>query len=191
MRRIEVSPAAVSALCLLFYLDPRGAFCPFVLAAAAHEAGHLVALCVCGSRVRSLRLGGTGAVLAHAPLPWARQLACTLAGPAVNCICALCFARLAPRFAIISALLAAYNLLPVEPLDGGNALRALAERLLCAHRAQRVMRIVRALTLGSLCAGAAAASLVLRAGIWPLLLCAALLSRLPREKPVANWHAAS
>lgn len=182
MRRIEISPAAVAAGCVLFYLDPCGAFCPFVLAAALHEASHLLALGACGAGARRFRLGGMGAVLSHAPLPCAREVLCALAGPGMNAVCAFAFARSLPRFAAVSALLAAYNLLPVEPLDGGTALRALAEHHCGPLRGREIVRTVRAATLATLALAALWCSFGLHGGVWPLILCAALLARLPKQE---------
>lgn len=182
MRRLEISPAAVAAGCVLFYLDPRGAFCPFALAAVLHEASHLLALRLCGAGTQRLRLGGTGAVLSHTPLPCARQIFCALAGPGANVLCTFAFARWAPRFAAVSALLGAYNLLPVEPLDGGTALRALAERRFGSVLGGRLVRAVRAATLLILAMAALWCCFALHGGIWPLILCAAVLARLPKRE---------
>ena len=191
VRKIDIRPEAAAAACLLFYLDPSGAFLPFLAAAALHEAAHIAALWLCGGRGMRLRLGGTGAVLSHAPLPPGRLVFCALAGPAANLICLAAFARCAPRLAAVSALLGAYNLLPVEPLDGGTALRA----ALCPHlslvRCDRVMAAVRAVTLSVLGLLALWCALYLRGGIWPLLLLGALLVRLPGEKRVANRAASA
>jgi len=51
-------------------------------------------------------------------------LLCVLAGPAVNVLLAVVFARLSHDylFAGANAILAAYNLLPIRNLDGGRAL---------------------------------------------------------------------
>ncbi len=191
MRRIEIRPEAAAALCLLYYLDPRGAFLPFVCAAALHELSHLAALRVCGGRAIHFRFGGTGAVISHAALPPGRMMLCALAGPTANAACVAAFARCAPRFAAVSALLGAYNLLPVEPLDGGAALRAALACRLPPDRCDRVMAAVRAVTLAVLAALALWCALYLRGGIWPLLLLGALLLRLPGEKRVANRAASA
>ncbi len=191
MRRIELRPAAVAALCLLFYLDPWHAFVPFVLACALHEAGHLVALFLCGCRVQGIRVSGTGALIVSAPLPPERQVFCALAGPAVNLLSFFAFTRAAPHFAAVSALLAAYNLLPIEPLDGGTALRCALERRLSPDRADRICSAVRAVTLSLFALGALWCCFALRGGVWALALLCILLLRLPKENPVAKRRTVS
>ena len=104
-----------------------------LLAAAMHECGHLAALALLRVPVLGLRLGAMGAVL-YAPgaarLSYGRELAVTLAGPAVNLLSAPLVAALAARwgwdwgylFAGAHTVLGVYNLLPIPPLDGGRAL---------------------------------------------------------------------
>ena len=103
-----------------------------LLAATLHELGHLAALRAFGVPVRGLRLSAWGAVL-YAPgtcrLSYGRELLVTLAGPAVNLLCAPALAFLAVRtrwepgflLAGAHAVLGVYNLLPIAPLDGGTA----------------------------------------------------------------------
>ena len=104
-----------------------------LLAAAAHELGHLALLRAFRVPVEGLRLGAFGAVIfarGARRLSYGRELAVTLAGPAVNLVCAPLLSRLATRvgwewgvlFAGAHLLLGAFNLLPVPPLDGHRAL---------------------------------------------------------------------
>ena len=103
------------------------------LAAALHECGHLLMLRIFRVNVEGLRLSALGAVLyarGTQRLSYGRELAVTLAGPAVNLLfgflTALCSLRLGWVdgfvFAGAHLLLAAFNLLPVPPLDGSRAL---------------------------------------------------------------------
>ena len=104
-----------------------------LLAAAMHECGHLAALALYRVPVDGVRLGGFGAVIyarGAARLSYGRELAVTLAGPAVNLLCAPLLSALSARcawawgylFAGAHAVLGVYNLLPIPPLDGGRAL---------------------------------------------------------------------
>ena len=104
-----------------------------LLAAALHECGHLAVLRIFRVPVEGLRLTALGAELyakGAQRLSYARELLVTLAGPAANLLCALAsalFARFTQQelfyiFAGANAVLCAYNLLPIQPLDGGRAL---------------------------------------------------------------------
>ena len=97
-------------------------------ASAVHELGHCLALRCLGASCGRLRLGALGAVLETGGwrLSYGRELACVLAGPGANLLCALLLA-VAGRgnWAVIAGanlVLCVFNLLPLRPLDGGHAL---------------------------------------------------------------------
>ena len=103
--------------------------------------------------VEGLRLGPFGAVIC-APgasrLSYGRELAVTLAGPAVNLLAAPLLAAFArggddPRwylFAGAHAALGLYNLLPILPLDGGRALYLAAAYCLGPAAGERIAAAV-------------------------------------------------
>ena len=166
-------PGAVALVSALFFLDPRELLPGFLAAVAVHELGHLAVLAwLSPGRVRfGLRAGG--ALLETGLLGWRQEALCALAGPAAGFV----FAGLAfPRFpvaAAMSSLLSRWNLLPVEPLDGGRALAALTLGLLPGaglgwlRRGEQVFLLLFALR-------GAYHTLCLHAGPLPLLLAAAL-----------------
>ena len=97
-----------------------------LLAAAVHEGGHLAAVFFCGGKIRSVEFGGFGIRIRpfFSRLPSARrEAAMLLAGPAAGfaaCVPALLCGRW--RFALLSAGLSCFNLLPFPGLDGGGLL---------------------------------------------------------------------
>ena len=178
MTRFELRPGFVALVCLLYYISPAQWFWPFVLLMAVHELGHILVLLCLHIPVEQLQLGALGAQLRTGEMHGVQELWCALAGPAVNLLLFFLLLRPLPRWAMLSALLAAFNLLPVYPLDGGRIVRIVLRRLLPLHRAdQAELAIGAALVLLS-------AALSLRAailgphGLWPLLLSAALFVRL-------------
>lgn len=113
------------ALIVLALLGGAGpALPPVLLAAACHELGHLAALRLAGARVERLRLNAFGAEIRADTrrLSYPREIACTLAGPAVNLALALLLARATLHFTAAGAnlVLGCFNLLPIPALDGGR-----------------------------------------------------------------------
>lgn len=153
-----------------------------LLAAALHECGHLALLWHYGVPVEGLRLGASGAaILARGTrrLGYPQELCVTLAGPAVNLLCALAAAAPAVRlcwdwgllFAGAHALLGAYNLLPIRPLDGGQALYLLLAWFFGPDTAERAATAVSLTAAAALALGGA---YLTRRGGGALFLLAAL-----------------
>lgn len=120
-----------------------------LLALLVHELGHLFTARGLGYRVRSLELWPFGAALGMELAAGSRvALPVALAGPLCSLAAAgmsLLTLRLLPGtgsvmepFFLLNLSLAAVNLLPAEPLDGGRALAALLSRPLGHGRARRL-----------------------------------------------------
>ena len=102
------------------------------LSSIAHETGHVMCLFLFGVRPRSITLGFFGMRMICADenrLDYRRDAIFLLSGVAVNLFLiavALPFCRAGSRFAdyvfAVNAVIALFNLLPVETLDGGKAL---------------------------------------------------------------------
>lgn len=135
-----------------------------LLAALVHEGGHLVTLRLFGAGRGKLLIDGAG-------LNWQRrgkllsygaELAAILAGPAANIISALILARIAAVsgwhggffLAGTQLVLGGFNLLPIVPLDGAQALETFLSWLIEPVTAFRITAAVSLLTLGMLLASA-------------------------------------
>ena len=164
-----MTPGFAVLLGVAVCLDPGGLFLPFAAATLAHELGHLIAMGACHVPPSSVRLGLAGVTI-FAAFPGPRQeLICAAAGPLANLLSSTILLPAAPKFAAAGILLAAFNLLPVYPLDGGRIVRAVAPR------AAETVSVVTAAVL--LLAGAVLTA-VFHLGLWPLILLFLLLGRI-------------
>ena len=178
LRRIEVSPGFVAFLCAYYYFDPARTFAPFVFSVLAHEAAHLLALQLIGAEIHKLRLCGSGATILTQPLRYGQEILVATAGPAVNLLLLALTAQRDPPLALVNLCLLCYNLLPLYPLDGGRILRAVLRLLFAERAAELLEQCIGALCLLSLLALSCYLTCVWHAGLWPVLLCAALLLRI-------------
>ena len=162
------------ALIALALLAGAGPVLPVVLlSAAGHELGHLAALGVMGARVERVRLTAFGAeiVADTRRLSYPREIFCTMAGPAVNLVLAVMFARVTGDITMAGAnlLLGCFNLLPVPALDGGRALHLLVSWLWDPMAADAVCRPVGLGCAGLLTAAALALTVRDHGGLFLLL----------------------
>ena len=113
-------------LTLLLTLDKSGTALLCLLASFLHEGGHIAALLLLGRPPKEVAVGACGIRLVPHPHPLTpkRQAAVLLAGPLVNLLLAAVLATLrrAPAAVAAHAVLGAFNLLPIEALDGGQLL---------------------------------------------------------------------
>ena len=179
MNRLELRPGFVALACLGFYLWPRS-FCAFALLGLLHELGHLASLALCGVRVERIRLRVLGAVIETDHCSHSAEALCALAGPAVNLFAFWALRRCRPAAALISLLLGVCNLLPVYPLDGGRALRAVCANFLPLRTVNAVDAVASACTLAAL--GLASLALSRPYGPLPVFFHALLLLHVARER---------
>lgn len=118
-----------------------------------HEAGHTLALCCMGGRVRTLRLSAFGMVMVPASdcLSLYQNCAFVLAGPGVNLLIAagllLVPGAWAQQVSALSLLLGLFNLLPVTALDGGKAMWYFLLMHFNEQTVVRALRVVSIITL--------------------------------------------
>lgn len=180
-RQLECSPvffigAAVLLLCL-----PLQWCMALVIAAGFHEACHLLALRVCGCPVQQIRFDTGGAVIEAASLSTGKALLCTLAGPVGQLLLLLAAGRF-PRLALCAAIQSAYNLLPLQGLDGGHALRYILESFFSPSTARSVCRTVTDIIILLICILALYATFILQLGLLPVLTAGSLLLKATNGK---------
>lgn len=133
--RLETSPGFLLLIAVVFWLDEGIGLLPWcLLSCLIHELGHVAAAAACGGRIERLSLTVVGAELSfsyHAPLSYGQDSLVALAGPAANLAAGGLFLALGWEVAAALSLgIGAFNLLPVQPLDGGRVVHGLlAERL--------------------------------------------------------------
>ena len=171
--RWQISAGAILLFALFYFLDSEGIVSAMIPAVLIHEIGHVLALRLCGSRVTRVCVSLTGVELDYAPgVGGLRAAACFLSGPLFGAAYAL--AALAQKSVFwrmsgaSSALLTAFNLLPILPLDGGRAVA-----LLLTEAAARRVFLLAALALlagGAALAVSRGSFMALWLGAW-LTLC--------------------
>lgn len=127
--KIDISVGGVLLLAALYFFMDGADFLALMLAAAAHELGHLLALRLCGVRIRGFSADLGGAVISRSgALSTAQELLCLAAGPGAGLVYALAASNTGGGLLLCSAgmslALSIFNLLPCPPLDGGRMTEA-------------------------------------------------------------------
>ncbi len=139
---LRFSCFALLAFCCLFAGFSGGAF--LWLAVALHESAHLAVLYLFHAPPKAAQFSALGCRLVmdpQRPLDYWKSMAVSLAGPAVNLLSfglAACLGRAGGAFAAASLTLGAFHSLPIEPLDGGLALRAFFSGVLDERKAAKI-----------------------------------------------------
>lgn len=152
--RVRISVYFAVIVACILVMDTSGVAVLALLCAAFHEAGHCAALVLFGVPVDevSFRAFGIDIRLRHNErISYPQEIAVALAGCVANLLLCgltlpLCAAgRFRPQaevFFMMNLLIAAFNALPVAPLDGGRALEALLCRRVSPQAARRTVDAV-------------------------------------------------
>ena len=175
MKRLDLAPGFAAALCLLRLLAEPRVFYAFLAAAAAHEAGHVMAIYLVGGRVTGIRLGMCDAKIETRGLGYRQEIFCALAGPGMSVLVCLALRKAYATCAAISLLLGLFNAMPVYPLDGGRALRAGLCLVLPLGRAEAVSNVVSLAVCAAGLAGAVFCARTYALGFAPVAMITVLL----------------
>ena len=146
---ITVSFFFVAMVAVLLLEDKSGTVIPALLSAALHEIGHLLVMYTFGVKGSQIRFTPFGIDIEKSCCTnrsYQRDALISLAGSATNIAVALLLGILNftmfYRFILINLALAGFNLLPIEPLDGGQALYSLLCMRFSTERAAKVVSII-------------------------------------------------
>lgn len=183
-RRFQLSAGAIFLLSALYFFGGIVSLSALLLAAAAHELGHIAAIKLLGGGIKTMRFEASGMCINMCGVNGAAaEITALLAGPAAGLIfaiiCSYCGAKTANRLLLecagYGAILTAYNLLPALPLDGGRSVFALLSEAMGFERAKNIIELSGFITgLGLAAAGLAMlgkelGAALLIAGIWLLI----------------------
>ena len=121
---LYVQPETYFILSAYLLLMPFHWVAGMLLAAFVHELGHCLAVWLLDIRILRICIGPFGARIETQPMTPAQTVVCALAGPCAGLLVVL-FIRVYPAAAVCAAVQTLFNLMPIYPLDGGRALRAL------------------------------------------------------------------
>ena len=165
---LEISPAICILWALMLLLLPIQWLAACFTAAVFHELCHFAAVKACGGHVSELKIGASGAVLYAEPFSEVQNLLCILAGP-VGGLLPLLAAQWLPRVALCAMIYSGYNLLPIQPLDGGNALYSLLTLIIGERKADKITNTVGILSCVLILGTGFIALWMWNLGIWILI----------------------
>lgn len=143
---LEFDPSAFLYTAAALILVPAEWIASWFAAALLHEAGHLLVLWLVRGRVRSIRVGASGAVIRAWDMEFGPKVCSLLAGPGFGMLPAFFYDRF-PKIAVCSIVFSAYNLLPLPSLDGGRILTAVKERWVRSTAICSFLEIVTVVTI--------------------------------------------
>ncbi|MBR5773875.1 MAG: site-2 protease family protein [Clostridia bacterium] len=155
--RVKISFMFFAALTLLFVADSGGLAIITLFCAALHEMGHIIAMVCLGDAPDEIAFGIFGIrIQQNKSMPSVLgQVVIVACGPLVNIVLLIVSlvmnSAIESRFLLmlsaVNLVMAAFNLLPILPLDGGRLLVLLLGSLFIEVTVQKIMRIVCAVLL--------------------------------------------
>ena len=163
----------------LLFLIPFQWLLAWITAVCFHEFCHWAAVKLCGGTVYCLSFDIAGVQMECTPLSDIKNLIAVLSGP-IGGFILLFLGKWFPEAAVCSWFLSVYNLIPVRPLDGGNAVALLFKRKANFQHIEQVI-------LSLLTIFAVYSSFFLQLGILPMAVVTGIWLR-KRKIPCKHSH---
>ncbi|MBR4050266.1 MAG: M50 family metallopeptidase [Clostridia bacterium] len=146
--RVSISFFFFFTVCIALVLDTTNTAVLTLFAAVIHESGHLFCMLACGEKPSKVFLAPFGMCITRfSGCNHRREMCIALAGPVANLFAAavmaavMCICDLHGLFkpVAVNVSLAVFNLLPIEPLDCGRAIKC---RLMCRMNSAKAEKTV-------------------------------------------------
>lgn len=178
--RLHVGARFYFALAAVLLIIPVQWIIAWMFAAVVHELGHYTAVRACGYQVFTVNINLNGALMETEPLGNGEWI-CALAGPICGLLLLLT-SKWFPRIAICALIQSAFNLLPIETMDGGRALSGIFTLLFSSKAANRIVSIVSHITLITITLIVIDLSFRFKLGVMPLFLIGGFIGKLMKIK---------
>jgi stage IV sporulation protein FB len=145
---ITINFLFIALIAILLLEDKSGIAAAGLLAAALHELGHLSVMTLLRVKPLKIQFNPCGIDIIKSCCTghsYRKDIMVSLAGPGINLLIAMflaCFHIPATLFIIANLAMGLFNLLPIEPLDGGQALYCILCTRFGADRSSRIVAIV-------------------------------------------------
>lgn len=145
MKNIRISPLSAVFLPLAFLICGAKQFALLILAVIIHESGHVLFILLSSQKIVAISILPCGLdIKREGSSSYLTDAAVYIAGPLFNLVFAVFSYLFFPPLAAANLVFGIFNLLPVVPLDGGCALRALILNFSAIDFAYRVSKIISA-----------------------------------------------
>ena len=149
---IYISFLFCAVISLMLATDKTGACLPTLLAALIHEFGHLFAMWIFECQPKSIRLvPASVSITGRFPKTRCGETVITICGPLANLGLfaslminyKISHSEVSLSFALINLIIALFNLLPVNGLDGGTLLKLSVSKITgSAERGEKTVKII-------------------------------------------------
>lgn len=179
--KIKVRSDFIFYLCFCLLLLPIRWVASWIIAAAVHEAFHLMAVYLLGGNVKSVCIGVGGAQICAQVQGKVKNLICILAGP-IGGLSLLIVSDVFPSVSVCAFLQSIFNLLPIYPLDGGKVLSCILEDFCGVQRPETVLNAVFGILVILMICVCLYAAFVWELGLLPLTACLLFALRQVKRK---------